>query len=220
MTMITPSYLGETIEYSSLHACRSTLEDPTPEEMKAISNEYLRLKNQVSQDRPAGGFAGQLSVAQTPRIPGESDQAYAQRVGSAYAKLEGGIAGSSAYSRTQGEQNAPHPYADTKTYVAGERAAAIQSLPKAQSAKDFQDSNLTDPSYWKDPQGAYQRYLKQVTGQKQQLDVDLSKYETSSAPAKGVSFQEYMQNRELYDGKAPKQVPATPASQGTRPAGW
>ena len=35
MTMITPSYLGETIEYSSLHACRSTLEDPTmhsPEE--------------------------------------------------------------------------------------------------------------------------------------------------------------------------------------------
>ena len=32
MTMITPSYLGETIEYSSLHACRSTLEDPTPAE--------------------------------------------------------------------------------------------------------------------------------------------------------------------------------------------
>ena len=31
MTMITPSYLGETIEYSSLHACRSTLEDPTQE---------------------------------------------------------------------------------------------------------------------------------------------------------------------------------------------
>ena len=29
MTMNTPSYLGETIEYSSLHACRSTLEDPT-----------------------------------------------------------------------------------------------------------------------------------------------------------------------------------------------
>ena len=32
MTMITPSYLGETIEYSSLHACRSTLEDPTSED--------------------------------------------------------------------------------------------------------------------------------------------------------------------------------------------
>ena len=34
MTMITPSYLGETIEYSSLHACRSTLEDPTLIQMK------------------------------------------------------------------------------------------------------------------------------------------------------------------------------------------
>ena len=36
MTMITPSYLGETIEYSSLHACRSTLEDPkSPETFRA-----------------------------------------------------------------------------------------------------------------------------------------------------------------------------------------
>ena len=35
MTMITPSYLGETIEYSSLHACRSTLEDPTAQETVA-----------------------------------------------------------------------------------------------------------------------------------------------------------------------------------------
>ena len=34
MTMITPSYLGETIEYSSLHACRSTLEDPTLERIQ------------------------------------------------------------------------------------------------------------------------------------------------------------------------------------------
>ena len=37
MTMITPSYLGETIEYSSLHACRSTLEDPTLTATKNIS---------------------------------------------------------------------------------------------------------------------------------------------------------------------------------------
>ena len=36
MTMITPSYLGETIEYSSLHACRSTLEDPTALNVAAI----------------------------------------------------------------------------------------------------------------------------------------------------------------------------------------
>ena len=37
MTMITPSYLGETIEYSSLHACRSTLEDPTESAFVACS---------------------------------------------------------------------------------------------------------------------------------------------------------------------------------------
>ena len=38
MTMITPSYLGETIEYSSLHACRSTLEDPTVPALVDIRN--------------------------------------------------------------------------------------------------------------------------------------------------------------------------------------
>ena len=36
MTMITPSYLGETIEYSSLHACRSTLEDPTSAALSGV----------------------------------------------------------------------------------------------------------------------------------------------------------------------------------------
>ena len=36
MTMITPSYLGETIEYSSLHACRSTLEDPNQKYLACI----------------------------------------------------------------------------------------------------------------------------------------------------------------------------------------
>ena len=41
MTMITPSYLGETIEYSSLHACRSTLEDPTGESENIVSAAIL-----------------------------------------------------------------------------------------------------------------------------------------------------------------------------------
>ena len=43
MTMITPSYLGETIEYSSLHACRSTLEDPTGSTLDAVINRSLFL---------------------------------------------------------------------------------------------------------------------------------------------------------------------------------
>ena len=54
MTMITPSYLGETIEYSSLHACRSTLEDPTadltPREF-AIVELLLRKSPAVVQRR-------------------------------------------------------------------------------------------------------------------------------------------------------------------------
>ena len=44
MTMITPSYLGETIEYSSLHACRSTLEDPT-----CLNFQLRRTARQVSR---------------------------------------------------------------------------------------------------------------------------------------------------------------------------
>ena len=50
MTMITPSYLGETIEYSSLHACRSTLEDPTITRLKA---EFVPLKYKREFDKHA-----------------------------------------------------------------------------------------------------------------------------------------------------------------------
>ena len=56
MTMITPSYLGETIEYSSLHACRSTLEDPT----HARSDDKA-LADSASADR------GGASLIQTSR---------------------------------------------------------------------------------------------------------------------------------------------------------
>ena len=47
MTMITPSYLGETIEYSSLHACRSTLEDPTN---SATGNPFVVFPETMARD--------------------------------------------------------------------------------------------------------------------------------------------------------------------------
>jgi len=47
MTMITPSYLGETIEYSSLHACRSTLEDPT---MENQSSGFIEVSRAILSD--------------------------------------------------------------------------------------------------------------------------------------------------------------------------
>ena len=52
MTMITPSYLGETIEYSSLHACRSTLEDPTSQFQAAadVDVALVRLSDCVAAD--------------------------------------------------------------------------------------------------------------------------------------------------------------------------
>ena len=67
MTMITPSYLGETIEYSSLHACRSTLEDPTSPSVEAIIAAFLEplLRRLIAGDRGwrrYGRLASQLDV--------------------------------------------------------------------------------------------------------------------------------------------------------------
>ena len=70
MTMITPSYLGETIEYSSLHACRSTLEDPTGAPIKDIVQVFYQLKN---EDRGGLGLpmpAGVLRVFQADSTGG------------------------------------------------------------------------------------------------------------------------------------------------------
>ena len=50
MTMITPSYLGETIEYSSLHACRSTLEDPTCSDFSSASKGAFELKLTITME--------------------------------------------------------------------------------------------------------------------------------------------------------------------------
>ena len=64
MTMITPSYLGETIEYSSLHACRSTLEDPT---LGAVEADYPTIR--LSRSRQLRGWARELGLV----VSGGSD---------------------------------------------------------------------------------------------------------------------------------------------------
>ena len=62
MTMITPSYLGETIEYSSLHACRSTLEDPT-------TQPGATGRSETTIRRPLVGFLAAHSLGQeAPRL--------------------------------------------------------------------------------------------------------------------------------------------------------
>ena len=69
MTMITPSYLGETIEYSSLHACRSTLEDPTVERGELVRifsfpdfRASLAFVNQVGQLAEAAGHHPDIDI--------------------------------------------------------------------------------------------------------------------------------------------------------------
>ena len=63
MTMITPSYLGETIEYSSLHACRSTLEDPT-----AVTPTRLEISTRFRDCSLSAGAT--LLFADDPASPG------------------------------------------------------------------------------------------------------------------------------------------------------
>ena len=62
MTMITPSYLGETIEYSSLHACRSTLEDPTRDVLFAFGAGLSQMGMDVDEPRQQPG-SGSLDEA-------------------------------------------------------------------------------------------------------------------------------------------------------------
>ena len=89
MTMITPSYLGETIEYSSLHACRSTLEDPTTVLLVNRSGSSctldgwpkLALFGPAGATRPAAqvdAVNGAFGVVQPTRVivPAEGDAAF------------------------------------------------------------------------------------------------------------------------------------------------
>ena len=72
MTMITPSYLGETIEYSSLHACRSTLEDPTyADEGRAIGSIWSDCPAMIANTplrREATGYPTQKPLKLLERI--------------------------------------------------------------------------------------------------------------------------------------------------------
>ena len=85
MTMITPSYLGETIEYSSLHACRSTLEDPTIVErtlhwagvVHGLRSARLRYFNAAGAD--PGGRLGEDHRPESHLIPLVIDAALGRR---------------------------------------------------------------------------------------------------------------------------------------------
>ena len=77
MTMITPSYLGETIEYSSLHACRSTLEDPTvasspfePRPENTTTNQTIPLASDLASFHAQPLFAGEAPASDFAQVDG------------------------------------------------------------------------------------------------------------------------------------------------------
>ena len=83
MTMITPSYLGETIEYSSLHACRSTLEDPTSPRQALLltrfSNGRLHARSKSSISLTFLGIQERPPSVASPEV-GENDHTCNGRV--------------------------------------------------------------------------------------------------------------------------------------------
>jgi hypothetical protein len=165
---------------------------------------FAKSQRQTRMATP-GGLMGEIIDMRM-----SSDPAVRAR-GAQMATMYAGMTGAAAGARTGAEQMAPHPYTDLKTFTEAERRAAYTGLPKTMNAQEYQSANLLDPNYWKDPAAAYDRYLKGQQTSKQQLDVDLSKYEKSAAPRKGVSFQEYLQNRSVWDETptAPAPVPST-----------
>ena len=155
MTMITPSYLGETIEYSSLHACRSTLEDPTfaiAEQLDNVGAEIafgvgmqtLEIHGKcLKKDLPLvlGLIAAEL------RTPALQQQEFAkakqQFIGALEASAQNTEArAQEAFGRAvfpQGHPNRPHAVTD---YEAAAKSATLEEI-KAFHAKYYGPAHLT-----------------------------------------------------------------------------
>ena len=130
MTMITPSYLGETIEYSSLHACRSTLEDPT------VAGDILLWP------RLAGGAAKGL-VGQTGEHrrrpagvwpPRQNERPRLARAMEGRSRTESRLKSSPA---SRGRINPPRPRFYLVTPLLGNPAALVGELDAALAAGDI-----------------------------------------------------------------------------------
>ena len=113
MTMITPSYLGETIEYSSLHACRSTLEDPTYQAGDmAAAKQSLDMASQLVGQKNAEAFAALLPAA----LPGwKAEKVETASVGVA---MFGASSASRRYTGSDGH--------DVQVRITGDSAMVMQ----------------------------------------------------------------------------------------------
>jgi hypothetical protein len=172
-------------------------------------------KEQRSQRISApGGLLGEtydMMESADPAIRAQGQKLHAQ-----YIQDQSAMAGAKAGA----VQGVTEPPKDLKTFVAQERQSAYGGLPKLMNQNEFQQANFTDKDYWakelKNPGSSYQAYVKSQQATRQQLETDLSKYEKSDAPRKGVSYPEYLQDRSKWDGSAPNPAPAAASGTGSQ----
>ena len=165
MTMITPSYLGETIEYSSLHACRSTLEDPTfrtPFGTVYDHGDFAKVLDDAMQAADWPGFARRRdAAARRGRLRGIGLAHYVERVAGGWAEtakitidatgkptaflasMSNGQGHETAYAQLVADRLGLHPdeveivQGDTDRIATGHGTGGSASLPIAGAALDF-----------------------------------------------------------------------------------
>lgn len=164
----------------------------------------------------SGGLVGEIIDQRMSSDP--AVRARGQQMAALWSQMQAQEQGAVAGARTYADQTAPHPYTDTKEFIKNEREAAYGTVPKVQDANEYKTNHFLDADYWKDPDASYNNYIKGIQAMKQQMDVSLGKYEKSSAPSKGLTFQDYMKNPLLYDGSAPAAAPS--AAKTGVPNGW
>ena len=158
MTMITPSYLGETIEYSSLHACRSTLEDPTIKENRSY--------DQVLGDMPEGNGDSSLCTFGEQYTPNQHkiarefallDNTYCAGICSADGHQWTDSALANEYVERQLTSGSPRSYSGTKSPDAADALAWASSgfiwdnvLVHGKTFRNYGEWMLTH-SGWSDP---------------------------------------------------------------------
>ena len=122
MTMITPSYLGETIEYSSLHACRSTLEDPKPHVCRGLNT--CKGKGGCGATKGKNACAGQGGCATAAKHDCKGQNA---------CKGEGGCGATPGKNACKGKGSCAVPLSD-KTWA---KARATFEAAMKKAGKEF-----------------------------------------------------------------------------------
>lgn len=155
-----------------------------------------------------GGLAGMIIDEQMSNDPA------VKKHGQDAAKLYSGLMGVTAGARKGGEENAPHPYDESKMMLDNERKSAYGKLPGLQNEEQFR-KNLSPTQlgdYYSNP-NAYQQYQEKYGMQKDQLDYNFAQYQKSGAWKRGVGFQQWVKNPDASGSEAQP-------SSGEKPAGW